>query len=227
MSSSISKSSGYPSALADEVLRSLNLVVGLDQLLEVFSAKFREVSETPTVFIALFEPITNRYNGCKAKGINADRLAASSFSGTGRLKKIFHADKLATFGELTAGAAHEIRNPLTSFRCTAQYLIKDLPIDKKALGDGIVEKVDRIDANIKGLLSLSRSTELVIRKTDIHDNLQQTLSLLEPELHRRDIELRKTVAIADCHIAADPSQRKQLFLDILLNGSGDRLGRLA
>ena len=82
MGSQISTSSGFPSVLADEFLRSLNLIVGLDQLLDVFSAKFREVSGTTTIFIALFEPITNRYNGCKAKGPESNRLAAFSFART-------------------------------------------------------------------------------------------------------------------------------------------------
>src|SRR5262249_31572296 len=62
-----------------------------------------------------------------------------------RLKRIVHADKLATAGELAAGAAHEIRNPLTSIRSTMQYLRKDLAADKSALVDGLIHEVDRID----------------------------------------------------------------------------------
>lgn len=304
--------SGQASPLVEEFLRSLNLIVGLDQLLDNFAAKIREVSGATTAFIALYEPITNRYVGCKARGPGADRLTGLNFSRTDRLmkwlnvnqaslsttaqpdvvrfltdgeqkaladaaielvipfiavnrltgavflsarehhqpfieadislltmlaahtalaiehaviyqfqedrlKKIFHADKLATIGELAAGAAHEIRNPLTSIRSTVQYLIKDLPADKKTLGNGVIEEVDRIDAIIKGLLSLSRSTALVISNTDLQEILQQTISLLEPEMRRHHVELRNHVGISDCHIAADPSQLKQLLLNILLN----------
>lgn len=48
---------------------------------------------------------------------------------TERLKKMYRTDRLATLGELAAGAAHEIRNPLTAIRSTIQYLSKDFNAD--------------------------------------------------------------------------------------------------
>ncbi len=300
------------SADVEEFLRSVNLVVGLDQLLEILSARLRDLSGAETVFIVLYEPVTNRFTGRKAKGRMADALASLRFSPSDRLvkwltvnqcpldltrelevakflsprerdlllnagitvlfpfiavnrltgaamltqtadgtaygqpeietlmllanhsalaiehallyqfqedklKRILHADKLATVGELAAGAAHEIRNPLTSIRSTAQFLTKDLPEERRPLANGIIEEVDRIDRIIASLLSLSRSAELKIMRVDLADILHQTLLLLEPELRARQITVEEGPGPDSAIIDGDQAQLKQLFLNILLN----------
>ena len=135
-----------------------------------------------------------------------------------RLKKIFHADKLATVGELAAGAAHEIRNPLTSIRSTAQYLRKDLPEGKKSLVDGIIGEVNRIDQIIEGLLSFSKFSDLHMGTIDVAEILNQTTLLLEPELRKHSVGVRKQFHAANPRLAGDPAQLKQVFLNLLLNG---------
>lgn len=134
-----------------------------------------------------------------------------------KLKRLFHADKLVTVGELAAGAAHEIRNPLAAIRSTVQYLQKDLPSDKQNLVTGIIEEVDRIDKIIKGLLSFSKTSELHVESLDLQDVLEQTLSLLDSELKKRSIEVVKEYHLADPCIYGDGAQLKQVFLNILLN----------
>jgi signal transduction histidine kinase len=296
----------------EEFLRSLSLIVGLDQLLENFSAKLTEMSGASALYLTLFEPITDRYVGKMAKGNKPELLAEFSFSrsdnlikwltvnrsaldvlqqtevlpflshreqellsktftrlvvpliivnrltgalflgqkldgsaysqaeiGTismlasqtalaiehaliyqfqeDRLKKLFHSDRLATIGELAAGAAHEIRNPLTSIRSTIQFLQKDLPGEKRPLVDGIIEEVDRIDQIIEGLLSFSKSSELHFSTVDLGDVLDQTLLLLEPKLREQGIEVQKRFHLPVPPIPGDASQLKQVFLNILLN----------
>jgi signal transduction histidine kinase len=134
-----------------------------------------------------------------------------------RLKKLFHADKLATVGELAAGAAHEIRNPLTSIRSTVQFLKKDLPPEKHGYVEGVIEEVDRIDGIIRGLLSLSKSSELHLSRVDLREALQQTLLLLDPELKRNRIAVNQEMRIGDPTVEADQAQVKQVFLNVLLN----------
>jgi len=297
---------------SEEFLKSLHLIVGLDQLLENFSAKLREMLDADTLYVVLLEPITDRYVGKKAKGNHGEWLAELNFSRsdnlmkwlnvnqcplevekdkdvvrflsareqemlrktnsvlvvplivinrvTGalfisrkssgesysleeiavlsklagqsalaiehalmyqlqedKLKRLFHADKLTTVGELAAGAAHEIRNPLTSIRSTVQYIQKDLPQDKKPLVAGILEEIDRIDQIIGGLLSFSKSSELQISTINLEEVLTQTLLLLEPELRRHNVEVEKRLTLASPLIPADAAQLKQVFLNILLN----------
>ncbi len=299
-------------ASAVELLKSLNLIVGLDQLLEILCARMKEIFCAGTVTISLFDPITRRYAGMMARGSDAqsaplfgffesnplvrwlnvnqsllnvrvdkgvfdflspeeklvlethrvalvvplialNRLTGMLFlsdkeDGTGytraeidilltlagqasfavenavmtqfqeeRLKKLFHADKLATVGELAAGAAHEIRNPLTSIRSTVQFLKKDLPPEKHGYVEGVIEEVDRIDGIIRGLLSLSKSSELHLSRVDLREALQQTLLLLDPELKRNRIAVNQEMMIGDPTVEADQAQVKQVFLNVLLN----------
>ncbi len=299
-------------AAAVELLKSLNLIVGLDQLLEILCVRLKEIFGSGTVTISLFDPITRRYAGMMARGSDARSAALFGFfesnplvkwlnvnqsllnvrtdrgvfdylspeeklvleshrvalvvplialnrltgilflsdkedgavfsraeidnllmvSGQAslavenavmtqfqeeRLKKLFHADKLATVGELAAGAAHEIRNPLTSIRSTVQFLKKDLPAEKHGYVDGVIEEVDRIDGIIRGLLSLSKSSELQLSRVDLREALQQTLLLLDPEMKRNGIAVRQEISIVDPTVEADQAQVKQVFLNVLLN----------
>lgn len=134
-----------------------------------------------------------------------------------KLKRLFHADKLMTVGELAAGAAHEIRNPLAAIRSTVQYVRRDLPSDKQDLVDGIIEEVNRIDKIIKGLLSFSKTSELHVEFLDLHNILEQTLSLLDSELKNHNIVVIKEYQLTDPYIHGDGAQLKQVFLNILLN----------
>jgi signal transduction histidine kinase len=301
-----------PAFRPEEFLKSMNLIIDLDQLLENFSAKVRELFDVSTVYVVLLEPITNRYVGKHAKGYVAELLHEFNFSRadnlikwlnvnkctldvmkntevvkflsigeqellrksnirlviplvvinrlTGaiffaeklsgvqyteadielisaltnrsalaieyamihqfqeeKLKRLFHADKLATVGELAAGAAHEIRNPLTSIRSTVQYIEKDLPEKKQHLVKGVLEEIDRIDRIIRGLLSFSKTSELHVEIVEINQILDQTLFLLEPELRKHNIAVEKTYDCGTLSLAADGSQLKQVFLNILLN----------
>ena len=299
-------------ASAVELLKSLNLIVGLDQLLEILCARMKEIFCAGTVTISLFDPITRRYAGMMARGSDAqsaplfgffesnplvrwlnvnqsflnvrvdrgvfdylspeeklvldthrvalvvplialnrltgmlflsDKEDGSAYSRAEidallmlagqasfavenavmtqfqeeRLKKLFHADKLATVGELAAGAAHEIRNPLTSIRSTVQFLKKDLPPEKHGYVEGVIEEVDRIDGIIRGLLSLSKSSELHLSRVDLREALQQTLLLLDPELKRNRIAVNQQMMIGDPTVEADQAQVRQVFLNVLLN----------
>lgn len=296
----------------EELLHSLNLIIGLDQLLENFTAKLQEIFRAHNIYVILIEPITDRYVGKKAKGNKIEWLAKFNFShsdnlikwlnvnrcaldvgrdtevvkflssreqellhktdtvlvvpliavnrltgalfigkklnGTpyspseleilsilasqsaiavehalmlqyqeDRLKSLFHADKLATVGELAAGAAHEIRNPLTSIRSTVQFLKKELPEKRKGLISGIIEEVDRIDQIIEGLLSFSKSSELKMAIINLEELINQTLLLLDSELRNHNINVQKQFELSNANITADASQLKQVFLNILLN----------
>jgi hypothetical protein len=72
---------------SEEFVKSLHLIVGLEQLLENFSAKLREMLDAGAVYVVLFEPISNRYVGKKAKGGHAEWLAELNFSRSDHLIK--------------------------------------------------------------------------------------------------------------------------------------------
>lgn len=136
-----------------------------------------------------------------------------------RLKRMYRADRLATLGQLAAGAAHEIRNPLTSIRSTIQYLKKDLANTGKAdlIGD-ILEEVDRINEIIEGLLSFSKPTTPQWENVNLRVLLEQTINLVSTTAIKKNIEIRYQFESEEDALMADPSQLKQVFLNIVMNG---------
>jgi len=135
-----------------------------------------------------------------------------------RLKKLYRADRLATLGQLAAGAAHEIRNPLTSIRSTIQFIEKDLPDpDKRALVAEVIGEVDRINDIIEGLLSFARPGKPRIEPVDLDALLKQTLSLVATTASEKNIDMALLFNSPGKMMTADPSQLKQVFLNIIMN----------
>ncbi|MFQ6094373.1 MAG: histidine kinase dimerization/phospho-acceptor domain-containing protein [bacterium] len=96
-----------------------------------------------------------------------------------RLRKMYRADRLATTGQLAAGAAHEIRNPLTSIRSTIQYLQRGYQKGpEKRMVDELLKEVDRIDGIIDGLLSFARPSEPKLESVELSNLLDQALTLV-------------------------------------------------
>ncbi len=135
-----------------------------------------------------------------------------------RLKKMYRADRLATLGQLAAGAAHEIRNPLTSIRSTIQYLKKEIKDDtKKDMVAGLLEEVDRINEIIEGLLSFSKPTRPEKEQVDLKLLIEQTLTLVATTAKKSKIDFDFNFNANENFLKADPAQLKQVFLNILMN----------
>ncbi|MFC1537819.1 ATP-binding protein [Candidatus Latescibacterota bacterium] len=135
-----------------------------------------------------------------------------------RLRRMYRADRLAMLGQLAAGAAHEIRNPLTSIRSTIQYLQKGLKDSGKSeLVSGIIDEVDRINDIIEGLLSFSKPDKPKIEQMDLEQLMEQTISLIATTARKRNILVSLDNNTPEKNLNADPSQLKQVFLNIIMN----------
>lgn len=138
---------------------------------------------------------------------------------TERLKKMYRTDRLATLGELAAGAAHEIRNPLTAIRSTIQYLSKDFSSDpaKSEMMTELISEVERINKIVQGLLSFARPSALDASEVNIEQLINQTLLLVTNTLRKQNIEVEFEYFTDNTTIQADAEQLKQVFLNIILN----------
>lgn len=135
-----------------------------------------------------------------------------------RVRRMYRADRLATLGQLAAGAAHEIRNPLTSIRSTIQYLQNKMVVteDREMLKD-IVEEVDRINEIISGLLSLSKTEKPVKEKVNLKENIQQIINLVSNSARKRSIGIILNYDTDQEIIFADQGQLKQMMLNVIMN----------
>lgn len=135
-----------------------------------------------------------------------------------RIKKMYRADRLAILGQLAAGAAHEIRNPLTAIRSTVQYLGKGIQdTEKQEMVNELMEEVDRINKIVQGMLSFSKPSELETANVDIEQLLHQSLVLLNNAIVKQQVTVDFNVHVKNTTVVADPAQLKQVFLNVILN----------
>ena len=135
-----------------------------------------------------------------------------------RLKHMYRADRLAAAGQLAAGAAHEIRNPLASIRSAIQLFARDYPAgsERAELIADIVTEVDRIDGIVEGLLSLARPEPVDYADVDLSESIRQTLALTQTQA-RDQVVAVSVDAPPTLRLHADPGLVKQLLLNLVLN----------
>ena len=135
-----------------------------------------------------------------------------------RFRRMLRADRLATIGELAAGAAHEIRNPLTTIKSSLQFLESRCQeeTEKKLLGVAVRE-TDRIDEILTALLSFSRPSEIHKEPCDLVALLEESVALVSIQARAKSVEVRTSFPAAPVIVNADRSQVKQVFLNVFLN----------
>jgi signal transduction histidine kinase len=135
-----------------------------------------------------------------------------------RYRRMLRADRLATIGELAAGAAHEIRNPLTSIKSSLQYLESRCreETEKQLLGVALRE-TDRIDETLAALLSFSRPTEIRKEPCNLVGLLEESAALVSLQARAKGVEVRTSFPPVPIIVDADGSQLKQVFLNVFLN----------
>ncbi len=135
-----------------------------------------------------------------------------------RTKKMYRSDRLATLGQLAAGAAHEIRNPLTIIRSTIQYLKNKITDkqDMEMVGD-LIKEVDRINDIIQGMLSFSKTQQVKFKKTNILELIGQIIKLSNTTAKKKGVRIIFNNHTEPEIIEADENLLMQAFLNILIN----------
>lgn len=136
-----------------------------------------------------------------------------------RLRRLYRAERLAAAGELAAGIAHEIRNPLTSIRSTVQYLGKVFDADstRAQLVEELIGEVDRIDRTVNDLLRLTRNPSSKKMRMDVIDLAEQSLTLISTQARQNGIEIDTRFPAVPLTVSGDPDLLKQLLINLLLN----------
>jgi two-component system, NtrC family, sensor histidine kinase HydH len=129
------------------------------------------------------------------------------------------AEKLAVVGELAAGVAHEIRNPLSSIKGFARFLQKNMAADarEREYTQVIIREVDRINAVVNDLLTLARPMTARWVRTDVAELLDHAVRLVQPDAKANAISLRTCIAPDIQPICADANHLTQALLNLLLN----------
>jgi len=126
-------------------------------------------------------------------------------------------DRLAALGEMSAGLAHEIRNPLAAIKGAIQYLDpRKLPEEDRQFLDIMIEEVNRLNTVVSQFLDYSRPLRPSMAPTDVNDVLTRTFRLLSAEVPAGIVPV---LQLADDvpRVLADAEQLKQVFLNLALN----------
>ena len=129
------------------------------------------------------------------------------------------ADRLASLGTLTAGLAHEIRNPLVAIKTFTQLLperFDDSEFREHFLSVTAGE-VDRISSLVTELLDFARPSQPKLNKEDLNQVVEKMLMLVDTESHKKNVQVLKDYYEFLPPVVFDREQIKQVLLNVLLN----------
>jgi signal transduction histidine kinase/putative methionine-R-sulfoxide reductase with GAF domain len=132
--------------------------------------------------------------------------------------QLIRSDKLAALGQLAAGIAHEIRNPLTSINILIHSMTESLTSGDSHKEDleVIEEEINRINEIVDQFLRFAKPAPPLLEKADVLPVLEETLQLLRPQIEKQQIVVRKEFQALPI-VQMDREQMKQATLNLLLN----------
>ncbi|WP_054955422.1 PAS domain S-box protein [Paenibacillus dakarensis] len=125
-------------------------------------------------------------------------------------------EKLTTVGQLAAGVAHEIRNPLTTLRGFLQFQQQTQKVNPSHI-DLMLSELDRINLIVSEFLILAKPQAVRFQYKDLRIIMNDVISLLDSQAHLYGIQLRLRNADAPLFVHCEENQLKQVFINVLKN----------
>lgn len=125
-------------------------------------------------------------------------------------------EKLTTVGQLAAGVAHEIRNPLTTLRGFLQLQQQSGKLNLSHV-QLMLSELDRINLIVGEFLILAKPQATKFVSKDVRNVMQDVLVFLDSEAHLHNIVFRKIFTEEACFISCEENQLKQVFINLLKN----------
>ncbi|MGA7648214.1 MAG: ATP-binding protein [Terriglobales bacterium] len=199
---------------SNSILKPLNsLIVATNNLAAGVSPQALERDPHAPIEI---EALRTSFNAMTAAIRERDELLRRQTS-----EKLMRSDRLAMVGQLAAGVAHEINNPLGSILLFSRLIMQQVPPEGR-----IRENLERIEKEtkrchtiVRNLLDFARQREPLVESLDVNHLLDTTLKLFEGQFLFHNIEVVRNYDPKLPPLQADESQLQQVFMNIILNAA--------
>jgi PAS domain S-box-containing protein len=128
-------------------------------------------------------------------------------------------DKLAAVGQLAAGVAHEIRNPLTSMKGYGEFLLEDeTDPQRREFIEIILDEIGRVNTIVEDFMVLAKPKAVELEEKNIVTIIKNVLSLLDFEARKKHVKMNFEANEEIIQIECDEDRLKQVFLNFVKNG---------
>jgi signal transduction histidine kinase len=164
---------------------------------------------------------TNRAATRKAQ-IAAEQLAEANRNLQAAEATVRRTERLAALGQLSAGLAHEIRNPLSTIKGSAEMLLKNVDANgavSHELAGFISSEVDRTNALVTRFLDFARPLELRLEKTEITEVIDEAVAEIEKHTPPLDVSIYKNYSPDIPPLLLDRQLIERVLYNLLLNAA--------
>jgi len=134
-------------------------------------------------------------------------------------KQLIFSERMRSLGELAAGLAHEIKNPLGAIKSSAEIIKESFKEDSpvKEFLDILLKETSRLNKIVTNFLTFARPVKPELLPCSIKKILEHVMKLVKTEMEKNNISLEKDISEGITEISADAQQLQQVFLNLSLN----------